>query len=196
MVTVAVTVAVNSCAALARVRNRPRLCQLSTSMLRASPGDAARGANEVSRNVQQAAQGANEVSKNVQEAVKGVTDIARNVNQLAGGVTDVARNAAEAEAESWGQTEAAQRASAQELVAAAKHKAALETQARLADATTRIEAQISSAEHRILAARQAALAEFEQVAADVAQDITQRVAGLVVSADDARSAVKGPFAHG
>ena len=107
-----------------------------------------------------------------------------------------ARNAAEAEAESWGQTEAAQRASAQELVAAAKHKAALETQARLADATTRIEAQISSAEHRILAARQAALAEFEQVAADVAQDITPRVAGLVVSADDARSAVKGPFAHG
>ena len=107
-----------------------------------------------------------------------------------------ARDAAETEAASWSQTEAAQRASAQELVAAAKHKAALATQARLAEATARIEAQIGSAEQRIVAASKAAMDEFEQVAADVAQDITQRVAGLAVSAEDARGAVKGPFIHG
>jgi F-type H+-transporting ATPase subunit b len=107
-----------------------------------------------------------------------------------------ARDAAETEQASWTRTEAAQRAGAQELVAAAKHKAALATQASLAETTARLEAQVSAAEQRILAARQAALAEFELVAAEVAQDITQRVAGLVVSADDARSAVKGPFAHG
>jgi F-type H+-transporting ATPase subunit b len=107
-----------------------------------------------------------------------------------------ARDAAEAEQESWAEAEAAQRTSAQDLVAAAKHKAALATQASLAEATTRLEAQTSSAEARIIAAHNAALVEFELVAADIAQDIALRVAGLSVSADDARGAVKGTFAHG
>jgi len=107
-----------------------------------------------------------------------------------------ARDAVAADQASWNANEAAQRASAQELIAAAKHKAALATQARLAEATTRIEAQTTAAEARIAAARNAALAEFEQVAADIAQDMTARVAGLVISADDARGAVKGAFTHG
>jgi F-type H+-transporting ATPase subunit b len=107
-----------------------------------------------------------------------------------------ARNAAEAEQESWNEAEAAQRASAHDVVAAAKHKAALATQASLAEATARIDAQVNSAETRIIAARQAALVEFERVAAELSQDIALRVAGLSVSADDARSAVKETFAHG
>lgn len=107
-----------------------------------------------------------------------------------------ARNAAEAEQESWNEAEAAQRASAHDVVAAAKHKAALATQASLAEATARIDAQVNSAEARIIAARQAALVEFERVAAELSQDIALRVAGLSVSADDARSAVKETFAHG
>jgi F-type H+-transporting ATPase subunit b len=107
-----------------------------------------------------------------------------------------ARHAAEAEASSWSETEAAQRASAQDLVSAAKHKAALAAQASMAEASARIDAQLAGAEARILAARKAALAEFEAVAADMARDIAQRVAGLSVSAEDARGAVKGPFAHG
>ena len=131
----------------------------------------------------------------VPKVVATMTDRSERIAQdLA--AAQAARNAAETEAASWIQTEAAQRASAQELVAAAKHKAALATQASLAEATARIEAQVGAAEQRILAARQAALAEFEQVAADVAQEITQRVAGLIVSADDAHSAVKGAFARG
>ena len=107
-----------------------------------------------------------------------------------------ARDAADAEAASWSKTEASQRAGAQELVAAAKHKAAVATQTSLAEASARLDAQVSAAEARMVAARQASLEEFQRVAADVAQDITQRVAGLVVSAEDARSAVKGTFAHG
>jgi F-type H+-transporting ATPase subunit b len=107
-----------------------------------------------------------------------------------------ARNAAEAEQESWNEAEAAQRASAHDVVAAAKHKAALATQASLAEATARIDAQVNSAEARIIAARQAALVEFERVAAELSQDIALRVAGLSVSADDARSAVKETFAYG
>lgn len=109
---------------------------------------------------------------------------------------EAARDAAEAEQESWSEAEAAQRARAHEMVVAAKHEAAVATQARLAETTRRIEAQITAAEARITAAHNAALGEFERVAAEVAQDIALRVAGLSVSADDARGAVKDTFAHG
>jgi F-type H+-transporting ATPase subunit b len=109
---------------------------------------------------------------------------------------EAARSAAEAEQESWNEAEAAQRASAHALIAEAKHKASLETQARLAETTARLEAQTSTAEARIIAARNAALGDFETVAAEIARDIAQRVAGLAISTDDARNAVKGPFAHG
>ena len=107
-----------------------------------------------------------------------------------------ARTAAEAEQDAWAETEAAQRARAHELVLAAKHNAAVATQTRLSETSKRLEAQSVEAEVRILAARHAALADFEAVAADVTQDIAQRVAGLTVSAEDARNAVKGSFAHG
>ena len=107
-----------------------------------------------------------------------------------------ARNAAEAEQDSWNEAEAAQRASAHALIAETKHKASLTTQASLAETTARLERQIASAEARIIAARNAALGEFENVAAQTAQDIALRVAGLAVSTDEARNAVKGPFAHG
>jgi F-type H+-transporting ATPase subunit b len=107
-----------------------------------------------------------------------------------------ARTAAEAEQGAWLETEAGQRARAHELVVAAKHRAALATQTRLAETATRLEAQMATAEANIASARKAALAEFEAVAVDVTQDIALRVAGLSVSADDARGAVKGSFAHG
>lgn len=107
-----------------------------------------------------------------------------------------ARDAAEAEQTAWAQTDAARRASAQDLVGAAKHEAAVASQARLAEASARLEAQIGEAEARIHAAHNAALAEFEHIAAELAQEVAARVAGLTVSADDARGAVKETFAHG
>jgi len=107
-----------------------------------------------------------------------------------------ARTAADAEQEAWLETEAAQRARAHELVVAAKHNAAIATQKQLSETSARLEAQLVAAETRIAGARKAALSEFEAVAADVTQDIAQRVAGLSVSAEDARGAVKGSFAHG
>ena len=131
----------------------------------------------------------------VPKVVSTMTDRNQRIGQDLAAAED-ARNAAEAEQDSWNEAETAQRAKAHDLIVAAKHKAALATQAKLAEATSRIEAQISSAEARIAAARNAALGEFETVAADIAQDIAQRVAGLAVSTDDARVAVKGPFAHG
>jgi F-type H+-transporting ATPase subunit b len=107
-----------------------------------------------------------------------------------------ARTAAEAEQDAWLETEAGQRARAHELVVAAKHRAAAATLTRLAETSARLDAQLAAAETRIAGVRKAALSEFEAVAADVTQDIAQRVAGLAVSTDDARSAVKGSFAHG
>lgn len=107
-----------------------------------------------------------------------------------------ARTAAEAEQGAWAETEAAQRARAHELVLAAKHRAALATQASLSETSARLDAQLVAAETRIAGARKAALSDFEAVAIDVTQDIAQRVAGLTISADDARGAVKGSFAHG
>jgi F-type H+-transporting ATPase subunit b len=107
-----------------------------------------------------------------------------------------ARTAAEAEQGAWLETEAHHRARAHELVAEAKHRATLATAAQLADIKLRTEAQLAAAEDRINAARKAALAEFESVAVEVAQDIAQRVAGLSISADDARGAVKETFVHG
>lgn len=107
-----------------------------------------------------------------------------------------ARDAAEAEQGAWAEAETRQRAAAHDLIAKAKHDAAMATQARLVEATTRIEARIAAAEATIAAARHAALAEIETVAAEAAQDIANKVAGLAVSAEDARGAVKGHFAHG
>jgi|GEM_PF-2362563 len=107
-----------------------------------------------------------------------------------------ARDTAEVEQAAWTKTEAARRSNAQDLVGAAKHEAAIASQARLAEASTTLEAQISAAETRIHTAHNAALAEFEQIAVELAQDVTARVAGLAISADDARGAVKGTFVHG
>ncbi|EGD59151.1 hypothetical protein Y88_1213 [Novosphingobium nitrogenifigens DSM 19370] len=112
------------------------------------------------------------------------------------GAAEAARAAAEAEEAAWLETEAKQRASAHELIAAAKHQAAQATHDSLAIATARIDADVSAAEARIAEARAAALGEIELVAADAAQEIALRVAGLTISADDARGAVKGTFVHG
>jgi F-type H+-transporting ATPase subunit b len=109
---------------------------------------------------------------------------------------ETARRAAEAEQEAWESSEAQQRARAHDLIAAAKHQAALTTQASLAATTAKVETQIAAAEARIQAARNAALGEIELVAADAAQEIALRLAGLSVNADEARGAVKGTFVHG
>jgi F-type H+-transporting ATPase subunit b len=109
---------------------------------------------------------------------------------------EAARTAAIAEQDAWENTEAQQRARAHDLIATAKHQAALSTLASLSETSAKVEAQIAAAEARIRAARNAALGEIEHVAADAAQDITLRVAGLSVTADEARGAVKGSFVHG
>jgi F-type H+-transporting ATPase subunit b len=109
---------------------------------------------------------------------------------------EAARAAADAEEESWRVQANKQRSEAQALIVAAKADAAKATEATLAVATARIDETLTAAEARIAAARAAALGEVEGVAAEAAQDIASRIAGLSITADEAQAAVKGVLAHG
>ncbi|MDF8333423.1 F0F1 ATP synthase subunit B family protein [Novosphingobium cyanobacteriorum] len=109
---------------------------------------------------------------------------------------EAARAAADAEEEAWRVAANKQRADAQTLIATAKAEAAKATDAALAAASARVDETVAAAEARIGAARTAALGEIEGVAAEAAQDIVSRIAGLSVSAEQAHGAVKGVLAHG
>lgn len=107
-----------------------------------------------------------------------------------------ARDEADRQEEAWRLRENANRAAAQSVLAKAKADAAAATEKRLAKAQTKIDATLSEAEGRIAASRDAAMAEIETVAADAAQDIVQRLAGLKITRPAAVKAVKEALAHG
>ena len=75
-------------------------------------------------------------------------------------------------------------------MAKAKGDAAKATEARLAQANVAIDARVSAADQRIGTAREGALGEIETVATEAASDIVSRLAGVSVSSEAARGAVK------
>lgn len=107
-----------------------------------------------------------------------------------------ARDAADEAEAAFRQRENANRASAQALVSEAKAKAALATEAKLAEVQGGIDASLAEAEARIAASRAAAASEIEAVAAEAAQDIVSRIAGIKVTPAAARGAVKKVLANG
>lgn len=109
---------------------------------------------------------------------------------------EAARQSADEQEESWRVQAVQQRADAQALIASAKAQAAKATETKLAAASSRIDATLAEAEARIAAARSAALGEVEGVAAEAAQDIVNRLAGVSVSSEQALGAVKGALANG
>src|SRR5579871_4946759 len=109
-------------------------------------------------------------------------------NDLA--AAESARKAADAEEDAWKVHHSQQRAEAQAIIAKAKADAAKSTEGKLAGANVTIDAKIAAAEQRIAAARDGALGEIETVASEAAGDIVARVAGVSVSPDAARAAVK------
>ena len=109
---------------------------------------------------------------------------------------EAARQSSDEQEKAWQVQAVQQRAEAQALIAAAKAQAAKATETKLAAASSRIDASLSEAEARIAAARSAALGEVEGVAAEAAQDIVNRLAGISVSSDQALGAVKGALANG
>ena len=92
--------------------------------------------------------------------------------------------------------DAENRAAAQAIMARAKADAAKASEARLAVVDADVAAKIATAEARIKAASDAAMAEIETVAADAARDMVARISGLETSEDAARNAVKAALVHG
>ena len=101
-----------------------------------------------------------------------------------------ARDKADAEEEAWRVRENENRAAAQKLVAEAKADAAAKSDKKIAAAQKRLDTKLAEAEERIAAARGEAMAEVETVAAEAAQDIVQRLAGVKVTKPAAAKAVK------
>lgn len=106
-----------------------------------------------------------------------------------------ARAKADDEEAAWRVRENENRAAAQAIVATAKAEAASNNEKKLAAAQKRLDAKLAKAEQDISEARNAALAEVEGVAAEAAQDIVQRLAGVKVTATVAKSAVKKAMAN-
>jgi F-type H+-transporting ATPase subunit b len=88
------------------------------------------------------------------------------------------------------------RAEAQKVAAAAKASSAKATEERMLAANARNATKIGKAEARIREATDKALADIENVAADAARDMVQRLAGVSVSDQEAAKAVKAAMAHG
>ena len=88
------------------------------------------------------------------------------------------------------------RAEAVKHTAAAKADAAAATEQQLAVADGSIATKVTAAEADIKASRDAAMAGVEAMAAELAQDISKKLAGLTIGAGDATQAVKAALAHG
>lgn len=88
------------------------------------------------------------------------------------------------------------RAEALKVTQAAKADAALETERKLAAADAELGQRIADAEARLGQARDAALADIENVAAEAAQDLVSKLSGAAVSREQAAQAVKAAMANG
>src|SRR5688572_5950639 len=77
------------------------------------------------------------------------------------------------------------RAEALKVTGSAKQESARATEAQVAEADAAIRGRVEGAEARVRAAAQAAMAELENVAAEAAQDMVTRLAGVTVSKAEA-----------
>src|SRR5439155_21825224 len=87
------------------------------------------------------------------------------------------------------------RAEAMRLTQASKQETLRETETRIKAADVEIGAKTKAAEDRIREASDAAMKEIEAVAAELAQDLVAKLAGVTVAKDRAAKAVKAAI-HG
>ena len=116
----------------------------------------------------------------------------RIANDLA--AADKAKADADATEEAYRAKMDESRAEALKLTGAAKQEGAQATEKKLAKADKSIQDKAAKAQAKIRESREAALANIENVAAELTQDITTKVAGLSVSKDEAAKAVKAALA--
>lgn len=107
-----------------------------------------------------------------------------------------ARDAADGQEEAWRVRENENREAAQALVTEAKSSSASAMEQKMAKVQTRLDTKLAEAEAQIADARSAAADEIEGVAAEAAQDIVARVAGIKIAKRSATSAVKKALANG
>jgi F-type H+-transporting ATPase subunit b len=107
---------------------------------------------------------------------------------------EAARASADRAEQTYMDALAASRNEAQAAAAKAKAEAALATEARVKAADAEIAARTAEAEARLAAQRTEAEGNIEAVAAEAAQGMASRIAGLTVSSDEAASAVKSALA--
>lgn len=86
-------------------------------------------------------------------------------------------------------------AKAQGVIAEAKAKAAAASEKRVAAADKRLAKKADEAAASLDAARDAALAEIEAVAADAASDVVSKLTGATVTEAEARAAVAGAMTN-
>lgn len=109
---------------------------------------------------------------------------------------DAARTKADEIEESYQARAAENRAEAQKLVVAARETSAREGEGRIAEADAAIGARIAAAEADVRAALDAAVGDIETVAAEAAEDMVARLAGVTVTRERAAQAVKAELNHG
>ena len=88
------------------------------------------------------------------------------------------------------------RADAMKQTNAAKQKGQLAMEKQIAKANEAIEAKVAKASAKIGESRTAALANIENVAAELTQEIVGKVAGVTVGRDEAAQAVKAAMING
>jgi F-type H+-transporting ATPase subunit b len=101
-----------------------------------------------------------------------------------------AREAAEKTEEDWRLRMDAARAEAGKLAQDARQESARQTETKVKKAAEKIDVKVAAAEGKIRDAVTSARAEIEAVAAELTQDMVQRLAGIQVDKKDAAQAVK------
>jgi F-type H+-transporting ATPase subunit b len=101
-----------------------------------------------------------------------------------------AREEADRTEAEWRSRMDAARAEAARISQAAKQASAAETEKKVKAAADKLNLKVESAEAKIRDALSAARAEIESVAAEAAQEMVQRLTGIVVDKNEAVSAMK------
>ena len=109
---------------------------------------------------------------------------------------DAARRTADTTEEAYRARMNESRAAALKVTAEAKQASARATEARMSEADAATRGKIDAAEERLRAATDAALDDIENVAAEAAQEMVAKLAGVSVRRDEAAGAVKAELAHG
>ena len=109
---------------------------------------------------------------------------------------EAARQAADETEEAYRARMNESRGEALKVLGAAKQDSARATEAKIHDADAAIRTKVEAAEARLRTATDAALADIENVAAEAAQEMVAKLAGVTVSREEAATAVKAEFVHG